>query len=99
MASILEANKVYKIEPLNYRGANDLPIGLLVKGYSASTQIKGSMIKPVALVNVVNIGAAITASGLVTFPIFPTYIYITGTFASIELINYVVKENLGGPLV
>jgi hypothetical protein len=99
MASILEANKVYEIEPLNYRGANDQPIGILVKGYSASTQIKGSMIEPAALADVVNIGSAITANGLVTFPVFPTYIYITGTFTSIELINYVVKENLGGPLV
>ncbi len=98
MASILEAAKVYKIEPLNYRGANDLPIGILVKGYSASTQIKGSMIEPAGLADVVNIGSAITASGLVTFDIFPTYIYITGTFTSIELINYVVVEDLGGPL-
>jgi hypothetical protein len=99
MASVLAANKVYKIKPLNYRGANDLPIGLLVKGYSASIQIKGSMTTPAVLADVVNIGSAITANGLVTFDIFPTYIYITGTFTSIELINYVVEEDLGGPLV
>ncbi len=94
----LIAAKVYKVAKQDYRGNNDSPAVFLVKGYSASVQIKGSMTEPAGLADVVNIHAAITADGLYSIDALPTYIYITGTFTGIELVNYVEEENLGGPL-
>jgi hypothetical protein len=91
----LIAAKLYKVAKQNYRGSNDSPAVLLVKGYSASVQIKGSMALPALIANMVNIHAAITANGMYSLDALPEYIYITGTFTGIELVNYVEVENLG----
>lgn len=91
----LIAAKLYKVEKQNYRGSNDSPAVLLVKGYSASVQIKGSVTLPAAIANMVDIHAAIVADGMYSLDALPTYIYITGTFTGIELVNYIEVENLG----
>jgi len=91
----LVAAKLYRVRPQGLRGNNDYPAAFLVKGYSASIQVSGSVTKPAALANTVPIAAAITANGIYTIAVLPEYIYITGTFTGIELINYVTEEDLG----
>jgi len=90
----MEVNKLYKIQPQNYRGNTDPSAILLLKGAVVSIGLLGRQALPAAQADMINLlnGDAIEAEGAYSFELLPRYICFTGSADSIEISNYTIEE-------
>jgi len=90
----MEVDKLYKVQPQNYRGNTDPSAVLLLKGNSVSIGVLGRQALPAAQADMISLlaGDAIEAEGAYSFELLPRYICFTGSADSIELINYDIEE-------
>jgi len=90
----MEVDKLYKIQPQNYRGNTDPSAVLLLKGGTVSIGVLGRQTLPAAQADMINIlnGDNIELEGAYSFELLPRYICFTGTADSIELVNYDIEE-------
>jgi hypothetical protein len=89
----MEVNKLYKIQPQNYRGNTDPSAIILLKG-TVSIGLLGRQALPAAQTDMINLldVATLDAEGAYSFELLPRYICFTGSATSIELINYDIEE-------
>jgi len=90
----MEVDKLYKIQPQNYRGNTDPSAILLLKGAVVSIGLLGRQALPAAQADMINLlnGDAIESEGAYSFELLPRYICFTGSADSIEISNYTIEE-------
>lgn len=87
----MEANKLYKVEPLNYRGNTQRKCGLLLKGNTINITIYGSKTRPENLSEMVDLTNAdpFISEGSYVLSMLPPFVYFDGTADIVELIGYI----------
>jgi len=90
----MEVEKLYKVEPHNFRGNTHRKLGLLLGGNTVDITIYGSKYRPGNIADMVDLtnGVAFDIEGAYVLSMLPAFVYFDGTADVIELINYIVLD-------